>query len=123
MNALVDTNVLVDYLMGRPEAAEELDRYHEVLVSAVSVAELVVGAGSDARIAAVDALLRGCRVVPVDEAVACDAGRIRREGHMRLPDALVWACARAEGALLVTRDEGFPTDEPDVRIPYRIAPT
>ena len=122
MNALMDTNVLVDYLQGRPEAAEEFERYHEVLVSAVSVAELVVGAGTPAKIAAVDALVRSCRVVPVDETVARDAGSIRRGGRLRLPDALVWACARAEGALLVTRDDGFPADAPDVRMPYRLVP-
>ena len=118
----MDTNVLIDYLQGRPEAADEFERYHEVLVSAVSVAELVVGAGTAARMGAVDALLRGCRVVAVDERVARDAGRIRLDGRVRLPDALVWACARAEGALLVTRDDGFPPDAPDVRMPYRLVP-
>ena len=122
VNALVDTNVLVDYLQGRPEAAAELDRYHEVLVSAISVVELVVGAGSPSRITAVDALLRSCRVITVDEAIARDAGQLRRETRLRLPDALVWACARAHGALLVTRDDGFPEGAPDVRMPYRLVP-
>lgn len=117
MNALVDTNVLIDYLQGRPEAADELARYREVLVSAISVAELSVGATTPARSRAVDALVRGCRVVAIDEAIARDAGALRREGGLRLPDALVYACARVEGALLVTRDDGFPSDAPDVRMP------
>jgi hypothetical protein len=38
---------------------------------------------------------------------------------VKLPDALVWASARAESALLVTRDtKAFPKAEPGVRVPY-----
>ena len=121
MNALVDTNVLVDYLQGLPQAAIELDRYRALEVSAITVAELVVGASTPARAEALDALLAGCLIVPVDEAIAREAGRLRRERTVRLPDALVWASARVRGSLLVTRDEGFPREAPEVRHPYRLA--
>jgi predicted nucleic acid-binding protein len=40
---------------------------------------------------------------------------------MRLPDAIIWASAKRENALLVTRNiRDFPEHEPGVRIPYRI---
>jgi predicted nucleic acid-binding protein len=43
----------------------------------------------------------------------------RAFGRLRLPDAVIWASARAESALLVTRDtRDFPGDDPGVRIPY-----
>jgi len=121
VKALVDTNVLVDYLQGLPAAAIELDRYPVLEVSAITVAELIVGAATPARAAAVDTLLENCSIVPVDEAIAREAGRLRRERRVRLPDALVWASARVRGSLLVTRDEGFPREAPEVRHPYRPA--
>ena len=121
MNALVDTNVLVDCLQGLPEAAAELERYRALEVSAITVAELVVGASTPARLEALDTLLAGCLIVPVDESVAREAGRLRCERRVRLPDALVWASARVRGSLLVTRDLGFPREAPEVRHPYRRA--
>jgi predicted nucleic acid-binding protein len=120
VNAVVDTNVLIDFLQGRDEAAREIERYRVVEVSAVSAAELWAGATTARRERAVDALLAACVVVPVDEAVAREAGWLRRSRGVRLPDALVWATARTRGHLLVARDEGFPTDAPEVRHPYRL---
>ena len=121
MRAVVDTNVLIDYLQGRSEAARELERYEAIEVSAVSAAELWSGATTDARERAVRALLATCVVVSVEEVVAHEAGWLRRSRRVRLPDALVWATARTRGHLLVTRDEGFPADAPEVRHPYRLA--
>jgi predicted nucleic acid-binding protein len=122
VNAVVDTNVLIDYLQGRDPAARELERYGVVEVSAVSAAELWAGATTEARERAVESLLATCVVVPVDHAVAREAGWLRRTRRVRLPDAIVWATARIRGHILVTRDEGFPSDAPEVRHPYRVGP-
>ncbi|MBA2665657.1 MAG: PIN domain-containing protein [Trueperaceae bacterium] len=122
MNAVVDTNVLIDYLQGRDEAARELERYRVVEVSAVSAAELWAGATTEKRENVVESLLATCVVVPVDDVVAREAGWLRRTRRVRLPDAIVWATARVRGYLLVTRDEGFPADAPEVRHPYRLEP-
>ena len=44
---------------------------------------------------------------------------IRRQTRIRLPDAIVWASAKCEGALLVSRNSrDFPPGAPDVRMPY-----
>jgi predicted nucleic acid-binding protein len=40
VTAVVDTNVLIDYLQGYHEAAEEFDRCGAIAVSAISAAEL-----------------------------------------------------------------------------------
>ena len=122
MRAVVDTNVLIDYLQGREEAAREFDRYGVIEVSAISAAELWSGATTEARERVVEALLATCAIVPVDDDVAREAGWLRRTRRVRLPDALVWATARIRGHLLVTRDEGFPADAPEVRHPYRLEP-
>lgn len=119
MRAVVDTNVLIDFLQGKRAAADELERYDAVEVSAISVAELLVGSPSEEAARAVDALLAACVFVPVDEPIAREAAFLRRTARVRLPDAIVWATARVRSALLVTRDEGIPADAPEVRHPYR----
>lgn len=51
--------------------------------------------------------------------IAERAVAIRREHRMRLPDAIIWASAQSQGALLVTRNSNdFPPEEPGVRVPY-----
>ncbi|RLA59736.1 MAG: VapC toxin family PIN domain ribonuclease, partial [Gammaproteobacteria bacterium] len=59
--------------------------------------------------------------VAIDAKVAETAVSIRREHKMRLPDAIIWASAKRESALLVSRNtKDFPADMPDVRAPYRL---
>ena len=127
MRAVVETNVLIDFLQGVPAAADELERYDAVEVSVISLAELLVGAADEAASAsahavaerAVDTLIGACEVVPVDEAIAREAAFLRHAARVRLPYALIWATARTRGSLLVTRDEGLPADAPEVRHPYQ----
>ena len=65
--------------------------------------------------------LRDFRVVDLTRRVAREAVEIRRSRRIRLPDAIVWASARTESALLVTRNtKDFPKDDPGLRVPYVI---
>ena len=119
MNALFDTNILVDYLSGVPAAKAEIDRHRHKLVSIVSWMELLAGAHHDEERDVIEMFLRDFRVVDLTRGVARDAVTIRASHRLKLPDAIVWASARAESALLVTRDrKAFSADEPGVRIPY-----
>lgn len=120
MKAVLDTNVLVDYLAGRAPAATEIDRYERPAISTITWIEVMVGArpGEDE---AIRGFLNRFDRVPVDEAVAETAVDIRRRHRIRLPDAIIWAAARTRDALLVTRNErDFPAEDPGVRIPYRL---
>lgn len=119
MKALFDTNILVDYLAGREAAREELDRYRERLISAITWMEVLVGAHDEAEEDVLAMFLRDFRVVDVTRGIAREAVAIRRTDRIRLPDAIIWASARAESALLVTRNtKDFPKDHPFVRVPY-----
>ena len=63
---------------------------------------------------------RGLLVALVRD-VAETAVEIRQAHGMKLPDAIVWASARRQGRLLVTRDvKNFPAGEPGVRAPYML---
>ena len=121
MRALLDTNILIDYLGGIGAAREELARHEDPLISAITWMEVMAGAASQEEAGRLRAFLSEFRLVPIDEAVSEIAVVIRRDRRVRLPDAIIWASARHIGGLLVTRNtRDFPADEPGVRVPYSI---
>ena len=121
MRALIDSDVLVDYLQGRSEAAAELALYTERCISLVSWMEVMVGAGEDvAEEKACRRFLESFRVLPVSRAVAERAVRLRQKYRLKLPDAIIWASTQEEACLLVTRNtKDFPADDVGIRFPYR----
>jgi predicted nucleic acid-binding protein len=119
VKALFDTNILIDYLSGRPAAEAELARYRERLISSVTWMEVLAGARGDEDEDVIDLFLRDFRVVDVTRLIAREAVTLRRSHRLRLPDAIIWASARTESALLVTRNtKDFSKQEPGVRVPY-----
>lgn len=121
MKALLDTNILVDYLHGIAEARDEIARYHLPSVSIITWIEIMVGAASTEEIEKLRSFLRRFEQVPLSAEVAERTIEIRRSTHLRLPDAVIWASAQVTGALLVTRNtRDFPGDDPGVRVPYKI---
>jgi predicted nucleic acid-binding protein len=119
MNALFDTNILIDYLNGVEDAQAELARYQKRLISIVTWMEVLAGAHDEAEQDVVHMFLRDFRIVEITRLLARDAVDIRRTRRCRLPDALIWASARSESALFVTRNtKDFPKDDPGVRVPY-----
>lgn len=119
MNALFDTNVLIDYLKGIEEAREEIERYSVRLISAVTWMEVLVGGRTEEETDVLEMFLRDFRTVDITRRVAREAIEVRKGRPIRLPDAIIWASARVESALLVTRNsKDFPASEPGVRIPY-----
>ena len=121
MKSLFDTNILIDYLNGVEAARAELDRPAERLVSIVTWMEVLAGSRDDAEEDVIDMFLRDFKVIDLTRRVAREAVEIRRSRRIRLPDAIVWASARTESALLVTRNtKDFPESDRGLRVPYRI---
>lgn len=121
MKALFDTNILIDYLNGVEAARTEIERPVERLVSIITWMEVLAGARDEAEADVIEMFLRDFRVVDVTRRIARGAIEIRRARRIRLPDAIVWASASAESALLVTRNtKDFPKDDPGLRVPYTI---
>jgi len=119
MKAMFDTNILIDYLNGVSAAQKELARYSERVVSLVTWMEVLAGARDAEEEDVIEMFLRDFQVVDVTRRVAREAIVIRKAFRIRLPDAIIWAAARTESALLVTRNsKDFPKGEPGVRIPY-----
>lgn len=122
MRALIDTNILIDYLAGTDAARQELARYGAPAISAITWMEVLVGARADEEVASLRSFLGRFERLPIDDAVSEAAVAIRRERRIRLPDAIIWATAQVAQTILVTRNtRDFPADDPGVRVPYSVA--
>lgn len=119
LDAIFDTNILIDYLVGITEARREFDRHSRRGISIVTWMELQVGSRTEAESDVIDLFLREFKVLEVTRPVARRAVDLRRRTRVRLPDAIIWATAQLESVPLVTRNtKDFPPTEPGIRIPY-----
>ena len=120
MIAVFDTNIVIDALNGLPEADAEYGRYERALISRITWMEVLVGAqGDDAQLR--DFMETYFEIVALDLAVAETAVQLRRTNHLRLPDAIVWATAQTQEAVLVTRNiKDFNPEWEGIRVPYKV---
>lgn len=121
---LLDTDVIVDYLRGREEAVAYFDGIadQELILSAMTVAELYGGVREGNEREQLRRFLGGFRIVPVDRNLAIEGGLLRRDFHpshgVGLADAIIAATARTEQATLVTLNKKhFPMLD-EVAAPY-----
>lgn len=120
VKALFDTNILIDYLNAVPAARNEIARYSDAAISAVSWIEVMVGTTASNEVAT-RRFLGGFHLVSLDEVVSERAVLLRRKHRIKLPDAITWASAQIASRLFVTRDEkDFSKTEPSIRIPYTL---
>jgi len=119
VKALVDSNILIDFLQGNEAASDELDKYDDAAISRITWIEVLVGAKSETEARLREKLLAQFTVVELDARVARAAVELRQLLRLKLADSIIFASARLNGALLVTRNyRDFSRKEPDVRIPY-----
>ncbi len=121
MKAVFDTNILIDYLNGIDQARQELLRFDSKAISLITYMEVLAGAKKSDEEKKLTQFLRQFEVLPVEQALVTHVISIRRKNRIKLPDAIIWATAKFHQALLITRNlKGFPEDQADIRIPYRI---
>lgn len=120
MNALLDSDILLDFLDGHGAAAQEIAGYRDCRVSIISWMEVLAGARTDADEDVRRGFLAHFRVVPLTTQVAEEAVKLRRGYRLKLPDAIIWASAITENCLLVSRNtKHFPANHAGIRFPYR----
>jgi predicted nucleic acid-binding protein len=82
--------------------------------------EVMVGAAGDVE-DATRGFLRTFDVVALDGEIAERAVSLRRDHHIKLPDAIICATAQKRAMLLVTRNtRDFAADDPGIRMPYKL---
>jgi hypothetical protein len=104
---LWDTNILIDFLRGRPDAVTWIDALEEnVAISAVSVLELYGGALSQREERDIWALRQELTCLPIGEEIGERAGSFMRhfgKSHgIDIPDAIIAATAEHHGLRLAT---------------------
>lgn len=121
VKAILDTNILVDYLRGEERARREIDRYRTPAISLITRMEILVGAQNEHERHLLREFLHRFECLPITQEVAELAVELRRTHRLRLPDAVIWATAQSRDALFVTRNtRDFPRDHPGVRVPYAL---
>ncbi len=114
---VVDTDVLVDFFRGQPQAVAFLDAHAErIILSSIVVAELFAGVKGEAELQKLGAFVARFRIVPVDVEIARTGGLYKRDwgkSHgVGLADALLAATAVVEGAQIKTLNvKHFPMIE------------
>lgn len=131
--ALIDTNIVIDFFKGVPEARKELLYYTDIAISNITYMEFAVGLRRDvgnraittAEFADSMAKLAGLLVIQINQKITDKAIDIRADSilgshkKIKLPDAIVLATAESDGRYMVTRDAmGYAS--PFMRIPYQL---
>jgi predicted nucleic acid-binding protein len=118
VKAVIDTNILVDYLRGIALAATELALYQSPAISVISWMEVMAGTTGQTESAA-RAFLQSFDLLQIDARVAEQAVILRKARRIKLPDAVIWATAQVNQCLLVSRNtRDFDQNDPGVRVPY-----
>ena len=118
---LIDTDVLIEYLRGSGQAAEFLEELEgELLISAITVAELFSGARGSDELDALDQFMLAFEVVPVDEPLARAGGQLRQEYHAShgVGFALIASSAMDREAELVSFNRRHYPMLEDLTVPY-----
>ena len=118
--AVIDSNILIDFLAGRPEARALIADLDERYVSVVARAEVHTGIYSPASRNGAAALFSQCRMIAVGIEIADIAAQIRQSTKLKLPDALIAATAGHLGLPLLTRDLAITPDGVEVIVPHRL---
>lgn len=120
MKAVIDTNILIDYMTGVVQAQAELALYRRPSISPITWIEMMAGTTAQSE-GAVRAFLMTFEVLEIDAKIAEQAASVRRSKRIKLPDAIIWATALVHHCLLVTRNtRDFDAKDPGIRTPYVI---
>ena len=120
VKAVIDTNILVDFLRGVAQAKIELALYQSPAISVISWMEVMAGTTQQTEGIA-RAFLKSFDLLPIDAATAECAVLLRKTKRVKLPDAIIWATAQVNQFLLVTRNtRDFDPSQPGIRLPYTL---
>lgn len=121
MKAVFDTNILIDYLTGIEAARSELAQYSNRQISIITFIEILVGANDPEEEKAIRGFLSSFEVLELTSDIAAETVLIRKNLRLKIPDAIVYATARTQGCILVSRNtKDLKQEWPDVRVPYQL---
>ena len=120
MQALFDTNILIDYLIGCDQAKLEIEQYKTPKISIITKMEVLVGTTEENE-EVIREFLNNFSVILINEEISEIAIEIRKKNKIKLPDAIIWASAKFNNSLLITRNtKDFSMHSSDIKVPYNI---
>lgn len=120
MQALFDTNILIDYLIGYDQAKQEIEQYETPQISIITKMEILIGTTEENE-EVVREFINNFSIISLNEEISEITIEIRRKNRIKLPDAIIWASAKFNNSLLVTRNtKDFSIHSSDIKIPYNI---
>jgi hypothetical protein len=119
VRVLFDTNILIDHSIGIAAAKDVLRLYDDSAISIVTRIEFLAGAQPGMERLALR-LLERFHLVQLDEQIADEAARVRRDMRLKFADAIVLASARVTGRTLLTRDAKDFHGDALAQVPYRL---
>ncbi len=116
-----DTCILIDYARGIDQAHRIIHNSPKRYISAITWLEFLVGIPEERHAPAKTFLEDNFGIIPIDYDVLEQALLIRSKTKLKIPDAIIYACAKIKGAVLVTRNtKDFNPTWLDVHVPYKI---
>ena len=114
MTVLIDSWVWVEYFKGSKcgkDAKKYIEGNEKAILSAINIAEVYrwILRFYDDKVAEEKkrVMKERCFVIPVDEEIAVMSAKIKHNEKMGLGDALIYATAKKENAILLTGDSDF----------------
>jgi predicted nucleic acid-binding protein len=123
MTGFFDTNILIDFISGVPEAQVATAPYSRRCISRITWLEVLAGVKDTPGEDIARTFLAQFEIIEIDCEVSEATLTLLRHHvpKLKLPDALILASARLLGCRLITRNtRDFPVDSSDVHVPYRI---
>ena len=109
---MLDTNAAIYYLQNDPKTIAVIGRLRRNQQSFMisTITELEIFSFSSLtieQVVPIDLWLQELNIVPPDSTIARLGAQLRRQYHLKTPDALIAATAIRYGAPLLTRDKSF----------------
>ena len=123
MTGFFDTNILIDFLNGIPQAQATLTPFTRRVISRITWMELMAGVKDTPDEDLTRNFLTQFEVHEITADIAEAAITLRRHHipKLRLTDSIILASARLIGCRLTTRNtRNSPTNTADIHIPYQL---
>lgn len=119
MQAVIDSNIIIDALKGIPKALSEIESIDTPSISIITWIEVMTGAKTKHQEELFESFLKFFSVIELDQKIAKNAYKARQTLKLKTPDAIIYATAVTNKCILVTgNSKDFKKSDVNIRVPY-----
>jgi predicted nucleic acid-binding protein len=124
MKSLLDSTIMIDLLLNRPEAVNWFNQINvkEIAVCPINYAEVLSGCSLQEDWDSAMELLNSMKLLTIELEDYISAAKVRQMYRLKLPDALLVSLVQKHHLTLLTRNtkDFNPSIHKFVRIPYKL---